>query len=687
MTRNRGCLGRDCPTEETLRDLIAGKLSEEASRKIESQIDACKSCQIKLIRLEPDADWRKRLPVLMKESPDLAGLDGIMTQVRALGQHKNGEGNRLVESSRPSQYHVDRDTLIDDGFELLERIGQGGMGVVYKAWEKSLNRFVAIKMLLPHLSNDKTARARFLREARSAASVVHTNVIAIHAVSERPPVPYIVMEFVEGISLQQQLDCGGDISLKNIVRIGLQVAAALQAAHEKGVIHRDIKPGNILVNAKSNKVQIGDFGLAQASGNSRLTRSGMLLGTPDYVAPEMVGDPDSADQRADLFSLGAVLYALCSGESPFHSETILETLRRLSTEMPQPLDSKESNVPPWLSDVILRCLSKEPDQRFQSANEIKRVLRSGDSGSISKSEQMQNTVVSPPVVNTMPAGTDGIVTQEFAGSAKRDLDQLVRKRKSTATRSWMFAGSIAVATSIIVLLISQIVQLAPAPDTDIISAADNPDVVSDAQERNLAYDRETASDDDQKEGLQDAIKPDGVVAEGMDAVKSELDDHEAEGTGLNEYSIRLTKKSGGSTAYSSLNEAIDAVDAGSVIEIQTSGVIECEPFAIMDPNGKSRGQITIKAADGYEPILNFSPTEEPDQQCMIHVSSNVKMDGLELRMTIADEDQACSIIGVIADGDLYISGCTLKVEGNGFCLSSEANVTISNSWLHAVNST
>ncbi|MEM9411204.1 MAG: serine/threonine-protein kinase, partial [Planctomycetota bacterium] len=224
------------------------------------------------------------------------------------------------------------------------------------------------------------ARERFLREARAAASIVHANVVTIHAVSDEPPLPWLVMEYVQGNSLQHRLDSSKKLSLTNVIGIGRQIAAALAAAHEKGLVHRDVKPGNVLLNSETGKAQLGDFGLARAAEHSRLTSSGMLVGTPAYLAPEVVEQPDVADHRADLFSLGAVLYAMCSGDSPFQSDTLLATLRKLSIELPQPLSEVCPDVPVWLSQIVMKLLEKNPNDRFQSALEVRKALGDGIGG-------------------------------------------------------------------------------------------------------------------------------------------------------------------------------------------------------------------------------------------------------------------------------------------------------------------
>ena len=191
-------------------------------------------------------------------------------------------------------------------YEILEVLGRGGMGVVLKARDPGLDRTVAIKVLTPALAHGANARRRFAREARAVAAVGHEHIVAIHAVDEFRGLPYLVMQYVPGRSLQERLDASGPLEVREILRIGTQAARALAAAHAQGVVHRDIKPANILLENCVERVKLTDFGLARAIDDASLTQSGVIAGTPQYMAPEQArGEP--VDARADLFALGAAL--------------------------------------------------------------------------------------------------------------------------------------------------------------------------------------------------------------------------------------------------------------------------------------------------------------------------------------------------------------------------------------------
>ena len=247
------------------------------------------------------------------------------------------------------------------------------MGIVLKAFDPALNRPVAIKVLAPQLATSGSARQRFAREARAAAAIRNEHVVAIHAVDEWKGLPYLVMQFIPGVSLQERIDRTAPLDLKAILRIGMQAAAGLAAAHAQGLVHRDIKPSNILLENGVERVKLTDFGLARAVDDASLTQSGVVAGTPLYMAPEQARC-ETIDHRADLFSLGSVLYAMCTGRSPFRASTTLGVLRRVCDDAHRPVREVNPDVPGWPRAIIDRLLAKDPPDRFQSAAEVAEVL-------------------------------------------------------------------------------------------------------------------------------------------------------------------------------------------------------------------------------------------------------------------------------------------------------------------------
>jgi formylglycine-generating enzyme required for sulfatase activity/serine/threonine protein kinase len=258
-------------------------------------------------------------------------------------------------------------------YEILKVIGRGGFGAVLQAFDEKLQRVVAIKVLSPQLAASATARRRFTREARAAAAVTHENVVTIHAVEDEHNPPYLVMQCIDGPSLQEKIDRQGPLSVKEVLRIGMQTARGLAAAHKQGLVHRDVKPANILLENGVERVKITDFGLARAVDDASLTQSGTIAGTPLYMAPEQAAG-DALDHRADLFSLGSVLYVMCTGRPPFRAPNTVAVLMRVIEEVPRPIREINTEVPEWLCNVIRRLHAKKPGDRFQTARDVANLL-------------------------------------------------------------------------------------------------------------------------------------------------------------------------------------------------------------------------------------------------------------------------------------------------------------------------
>ena len=326
-----------------------------------------------------DPDLRLRVELLLQSDKDAGEFLDKPIPERLAGPARDDNRGGLTASSVDNRlaFLAVSDTpgsLSRLGhYEVLEIVGRGGMEVVLKALDEKLQRTVAIKAMAPELAAALTARKRFVREARAAAAVRDEHVIDIHAVEDSDPVPYLVMEYVSGVSLQQRLDEGRPLGLAEILRIGSQVAAGLAAAHRQGLVHRDIKPANILLENGVPRVKLTDFGLARAVDDASLTLAGVVAGTPRYMAPEQA-DGGPVDHRSDLFGLGSVLYAMAAGHPPFTGDSTASVLRRVAEAAPRPLREANPNVPDWLEDIVARLHARNPDDRFQSAEEVAELL-------------------------------------------------------------------------------------------------------------------------------------------------------------------------------------------------------------------------------------------------------------------------------------------------------------------------
>jgi serine/threonine protein kinase len=325
-------------------------------------------------------------------SPELLGP--LRERLQALGRMEAFlDGGRPAETPTASEGPASRWPSTEDfgplprrlgPFELRAVLGAGGMGVVYRAFEEALARDVAVKVMRPEYASRPEARQRFLREARAAAAVHHDHVVPIHQVGEDDGVPYIAMPLLAGESLEKRLGRGRALPISEVVRIGMEAAEGLAAAHDKGLVHRDVKPANIWLEVPSGRLKLLDFGLARAAEGAAggavrletLTQEGAICGTPGYMSPEQINS-QAIDCRTDLFSLGCVLFRALTGRRAFGGDSPMSVLVATLEREPPAARSLNPEVPEWLSALVARLLAKRPDERPGSARQVAEALRSG----------------------------------------------------------------------------------------------------------------------------------------------------------------------------------------------------------------------------------------------------------------------------------------------------------------------
>jgi hypothetical protein len=374
-----------CPGERTLRGFRAGRLDAGQTRSIREHLATCPSCLTALESLAPTPPH--------DPPPDGSIRTLMANDLSATGMMPTGScGVSIVDPiaaqtfAAPPGYLPPSDFWLPGTnphalgrigpYEVINLVGRGGMGSVYKGFDKSLQRAVAIKLLAGDLASDPRARRQFLRGARAAAAISHPNVVTIHAVSQQRGVPFLVMEYLGGPTLLQRIRAQGRLHPTEILGVGAQLAAGLAAAHARGVIHRDINPANIMLEEGCDRVKITDFGLAQGVLDlAHLAALGHMAGTPSFMAPEQVRC-GAIGPHSDLFSLGCVLYAMAAGRSPFAAASTPEVTRKVCEETPIPLHELDPAVPPHLSEIVARLLRKDPRDRFPSAEALEQALRS-----------------------------------------------------------------------------------------------------------------------------------------------------------------------------------------------------------------------------------------------------------------------------------------------------------------------
>jgi serine/threonine protein kinase len=252
-------------------------------------------------------------------------------------------------------------------YQIVSEIGRGGMAVVYKAFDPILQRYVALKVLSPRLASEESIMRRFEREAQTAANLKHPNIVVIHDVGSADSYHFLVMELLEGRTLREEIRLKGALPVARVAPITAQLASALDYAHQHNLIHRDVKPSNVILGPDDHAT-LTDFGLVRAMHGSRLTEVGSSLGTLDYMPPEQMAG-EEVDWRSDVYSLGVVVYESLTGRMPFSADTPFSLMRKIMYEAPPPL-SQVVQVPPTVDRVVMQALAKSPEDRFRTAGEF-----------------------------------------------------------------------------------------------------------------------------------------------------------------------------------------------------------------------------------------------------------------------------------------------------------------------------
>jgi hypothetical protein len=614
----------ECPDPTVIGSLLHGTLVGPERADVLRHVEACPSCRTVLDRLTDQT--REVAPA----RPDRLAV----TQAEDAPETAPPEQTQVPLRADPALPFLDppgREGSLGrlGPYEILQVLGQGAVGVVLKGYEPRLRRFVAVKVLAPQLTHSLSARRRFAREGKATAALDHENIVTVHAVEDQGPRPYLVMEYVPGGSLQQRLDRGGALPVAEAVRIAAGLAAGLAAAHANGLIHRDVKPGNVLLEAETGRVKLTDFGLVQEEQGA-VSQTDVLAGTPLYMSPEQARG-ERVDARSDLFSLGSVLYAMCSGRPPFSGRNPLAVLRQISEAAPTPLKRVNPAIPDWLGELIARLHARDPASR-PAAAEVARILqeRQADPSLRGRPPRRRRLVLALAVL-----GLAGLAVAGLSGPTNR-LDGVLRW--------WRNQGTLAVTND--------------DPDAVIRLAGREEELVGEgsaewtvpAGEYLLLTSRPGES------RREETVK---VERGARQEVHAEWGGKSA---GAGPF-VLLSRQDKRERAYPSLHEAILHARAGETVEVRGNGPFLIPPLRITRP-------LRIRAGAGFEPLLRH--------------------DGKDLKAIGIDTARPLVLEGLLIEGagfpswkeghfqlvrcvgaPLGVAGCRLQVRRDGSCIVFE----------------
>lgn len=620
----------DCPVLDQLQMLVAGLLDTDDEERISQHLDHCAGCQRRLelaagqaqllhdvkerLSKPDDGNFPDMATVISRFHADLAS---VSERTMPEGAGQGGDFSKAAESDFGAASIEQSVPSLIDSIEIVQEIGRGGMGVVYRGYETSLSRDVAVKMLARRLAAYPEARERFTREARSLAALQHPYIVTIHRIIDPSPAaaanypPSLVMEYVDGESLETRLRRKGPLPLKEVVRTSIQIAAALAAAHDRDIIHRDIKPANILLERATRCVKLTDFGLARAIDDVTLTQSGTLVGTPGYMSPEQA-QGERLDHRSDLFSLGSVMHAMLTGRPPFACDTVMDTMRHIINDAAGPIETARRDVPDGLLQLIRTLHAKDPADRIQTAEEVVWSLQEQRAALPTAAE---NRVAHRP-------HTESLVP------SKLNPPQVTLPVRQPATAQTGFT----VLGALLVLLLGYL-------GLDVTGVLDRP--AAPPADPHLTRDDRVQGDltDDRRNGIVLYVdgEPDG-------------------------------------RRYQSLERAVMQASNDAVIELQTNGPIFIPPL-----HTRNR-RLTIRAASGFRPEIVLDrmvseQTPENDAPALLSSNGELRLEGLSL--TVDDRRKTTGpppVPAVVAcqNGTVRMANCRLVLQSGEACLNIDS---------------
>lgn len=369
-----------CPSDDIISDYLQGQLSIAGRSQADEHLDQCQEC-------------RSLISELARSTATLSGSEP--------------DGGESLPGIGPG-------VLIAGKYEVLEEIATGGMGVVYLAQQAGLNRTVAIKLMRASVAGSVDAAIRFTREARIAAQLASPHIVNVLDIGlTEDGLPFIVMEHLKGHDLEHHLSKKGPLAIDEATDLVRQICRGLYEAHNHGIVHRDLKPGNIFLVSESSgghRAVLLDFGVSKMTSQSEvgLTQTGMIMGSPRYMSPEQLADSKSVDHRSDIWSLGVILYEVLAGIPPYKSTTLVQLVAEILQGTPQPLRELRPDIPASLAAIVERCMRREPEQRFESADALSQALLGSQSSSLAPTPAVPTHVVPMHIAPPVPATSKGL---------------------------------------------------------------------------------------------------------------------------------------------------------------------------------------------------------------------------------------------------------------------------------------
>lgn len=596
-----------CPDRDLLLGYLLGKLPEDTSEQIATHLDECPTCEAAAETLDQVSDTfvsaleQPVVPTRFGNEPQYQqALQRVLTQASpesaSLGGRESTDDRISAALSALGEY------------ELLEKVGEGGMGAVYKARQRNLDRLVALKVLPKGRTDNQAAIGRFYCEMRAVGRLNHPNIVAAHDAREIDGCPVLVMEYVEGLDLAHLTSLTGPLRIGDACELVRQTAVGLQHAHERGLVHRDIKPSNLMLN-RQGTVKILDLGLALLSVNqanhAEMTAAGTAMGTADYVSPEQVTDSHSVDIRSDIYSLGCTLYKLLSGRSPFTGPEFKNDVTKMMAHVqqtPPPINLLRTDLPPGLAKVVERMMGRKPEDRFATPGEVAAALGPFVVGC--ELEQLLNEargLLGPPPVETPSSASTG----RLSASAHPDADvgpaSAVSQPQIAPARGWpprsIAIGLATVAAGFVLVLLGVIViHIRDKSGREMAITLPDDSQVAVEQNGKQLFDSGKKSDEKLS-----AARPDEHAAEenwSAPPAKPTARDKEKPFT--------VVRAGGRREEFKHAPEALATLQTGDAVEVHGNG-----PFNL--PLIRLDKALVLRAAPGYRPRFELTKCEEANR--------------------------------------------------------------------------